>query len=567
MGVVYRARDERLQRDVALKVLPANLLQDEAARKRFRNEALTLSRFNHPNVAQIYDFDTQDSVDFLIMEYVQGLTLSTIVKNGIPEDRVRALGSEIAGVLEDAHASAVIHCDIKPANIMLTQKGQIKLLDFGLAQLLRSDGSEPTKSISSMTDGAGTLPYMAPEVLRGGGCNEKSDIYALGVTLYEMSTGRRPFENQVSSALIEAIVNGEALSPRKVRPELSGGLEQTILRCLEKDPERRFQSAGEVRDALMGKQTSGRSDAKFIGAATACVVILAVVGLGIWLHKQWNEGSKHNSPIKELAIVPAVLNSGTETSAFGNGLIQTLESRLGQLSSKHSLQIIPVSEMRARNISTVQQANQVFGANLGIELSVERAGEMMRVNYALIDASRHQQLNGDTITARADDPFALEDRVAASVVRELELELQPAEKTALTAHGTDKPAAYDYYLQGLGYLRDFSKLENVDSAIEEFNRAVQLDAQYGLAFAGLGEAYYRKYRLTQQVDLLPPARQACEHAIALLPGQAAGQLCLGIIDSGTGKLEEAASVLKAAIEIEPNDERNYRELAAVYGKL
>ena len=222
MGEVYRAHDERLERDVALKVLPAHTLADETARKRFRNEALALSKLNHPNIATIYDFDTQDGVDFLVMEYVEGTTVSEKLSNGpLPEKEATKLGRQVADALEEAHEHGVIHRDLKPGNVMVTPKGQAKVLDFGLAKLVRPvSATTVTESLTELPGVAGTFPYMAPEQLQGQQVDARTDIYALGAVRYQMATGRRPFPEAQAPQLIAAIMNES--------PQLPSGLNSRI---------------------------------------------------------------------------------------------------------------------------------------------------------------------------------------------------------------------------------------------------------------------------------------------------------------------------------------------------
>src|SRR5712692_5290277 len=248
MGVVYRAHDERLDRDVALKILPASALADEAARRRFRKEALALAKLTHSNIAHIYDFDTQDSTDFLVMECVPGQTLAQKLNAGsMPEKEVAALGGQIAAALEEAHERGVMHRDLKHGNILVTLKGQAKVLDFGLAKLLRPQGDAQATQTFTETQGvAGTLPYMAPEQLRGEALDGRTDIYALGCVLYEMATGRPAFAEESAPRLTDAILHRAPVGPRAVNARVSPQLEAIILKCLEKDPQHRYQSAKEA---------------------------------------------------------------------------------------------------------------------------------------------------------------------------------------------------------------------------------------------------------------------------------------------------------------------------------
>jgi len=270
----------------------------------------------------------------------------------------------------------------------------------------------------------------------------------------------------------------------------------------------------------------------------------------------------------QLAVLPAAVNAAdVETSAFGNGLVETLTSRLGQLSAKHALAVISATEMRTHHVTSLAEAREEFGVNLGLSLGVERAGQMMRVNYSLVDAATHRQLAGGTVTAAATDPFALEDRVADSVVETLEIHLQPSEKQGLAAHGTSQPAAYDYYLQGRGYLQDFQKLENIESAISVFQQALTLDPNYVLAYAGLGEAYWRKYQLRPEEAWARRALDACERAVQLQDRAAAGHVCLGLVYIGTGKYEQAVGQYRRSIELNPTADAAYSGLAYAYEHL
>jgi Tol biopolymer transport system component len=247
MGAVYRSYDEHLARDVAVKVLTPGALRGEAAHKRFHKEALALSRLNHPNIEIIYDFDTQDGVDYLVMEYIPGLTLKGMLTSGpLPEKEISRLGIQIAEGLAAAHEHKIVHCDLKPGNLMVSRDGRLKILDFGLAKLAPPRGEEGSTDSSVSRSGGGTLPYMAPEQLTGEPPDARTDIYAFGNVLYEMATGRLPFQENLYTALVNAVVHKLPLPPGRLRPELSSRLEEIILKCLEKDPENRYQSAKEL---------------------------------------------------------------------------------------------------------------------------------------------------------------------------------------------------------------------------------------------------------------------------------------------------------------------------------
>jgi serine/threonine protein kinase len=281
-GEVYLARDSGLNREVALKVLPAGLLADAAARKRFQKEAHTLSRLNHPNIATVFEFGGHNNVDFLALEFVEGVKLSEKIAAGaVPEQEVLALGTQIAEALEEAHEHGVIHKDLKPANIMVTPKGRVKVLDFGLAQWMPPQDLGASTESSLEIHPVGTLPYMAPEQLRSESVDPRTDIYAAGVVLYEMAGGMRPFPQSSAPQLIDAILHHIPPPPRPANAPLSFELQVMILRCLEKNPANRPQSAKELRLALEGMHAKElrreRPEAAVEGGLQEAIVLDACV--------------------------------------------------------------------------------------------------------------------------------------------------------------------------------------------------------------------------------------------------------------------------------------------------
>ena len=268
-----------------------------------------------------------------------------------------------------------------------------------------------------------------------------------------------------------------------------------------------------------------------------------------------------------MAILPASATTGTAEVAFDDGLVETLTSRLTQLTQKHPLAVIPASEVRARNITTVDAARAEFGVNLGLLIRVQHATGQERVNYSLVDARSHQELRGGTITAANSDPFALQDRVSESVAQALELQLQPQEKRALEVHGTTEPAAYDFYLQGRGYLQDYGQLEKIESAVTVFGRALEKDPAFAAAYAGLGEAYWRKYEQTHDSEWVKKASEACQQATQRDEQLAEGHTCLGLVYQGTGKYEQASQEYGKAATIEPTLDAAQSGLAGTYEKL
>ena len=324
MGVVYRAYDERLERDVALKVLPPGTLADEAAHRRFRKEALALSKLNHPNIETIHDFDSQDGVDFLVVEYIPGVTLSDKLAAGaVTEKEIASLGTQLTEGLGAAHEQGVVHRDLKPGNLRITPDGRLKILDFGLAKLLRpTDSNVATETITDAKVVAGTLPYMSPEQLRGEHVDARTDIYAMGIVLYEMATGQRPFREELAPKLIDAIFHQAPTAPHSIHTKVNPELERMILKCLEKEPEDRYQSAKEVgvdlrrlkRDTESSRTAvieqappaaRSRPALRYAGAAAALAVLVAG---GFYV--------RHSMELRRVRALVASLEPAAESGHF-----------------------------------------------------------------------------------------------------------------------------------------------------------------------------------------------------------------------------------------------------------
>ena len=586
MGVVYRAEDTALGRTVALKFLSPQIAQDPKRVQRFRDEARTASSLNHPNICTIYEVGEEDGELFIAMEFVEGCPLAEFLReNGMAVETVLRYGRQICAALEHAHEHGIVHRDLKPVNVVVTPNGETKILDFGLAKRTdpqelqrKTTGGAATETSVGLT---GTLPYMSPEQLEGKETTARSDIWSFGVMLYEMSSGKRPFAGESLYRLCTAIIQ----EPAPPLPEhVLAGLAAVIRRCLEKEPARRYQRASEVRAALEALEPTGASAAGVLARAEAprrsllwvMLTLVVVLAAGVGIGLAWRTGKRAKNPVSgaiavpervQLAILPASSAAGSEEVAFDDGLVETLTSRLTQLTEKHPLAVIPASEVRARRVTTVDAARAEFGVNLGLLISVQHAAGQARVNYSLVDAHSHQELRGGTITAATSDPFALQDRVSESVAQALELQLQPQEKRALQAHGTTEPAAYDFYLQGRGYLQDYGQLEKIESAVTVFGRALEKDPGFAAAYAGLGEAYWRKYELAHESEWVNKAAAACQQATQRDDGLAEGHACLGLVYQGTGKYEQASREYGKAAAIEPTLDAAQSGLAGAYERL
>jgi serine/threonine protein kinase/tetratricopeptide (TPR) repeat protein len=581
MGVVYRAEDTELQRTVALKFLFEQAGAEPEVHERLRREARTASCLNHPNICAIYEVGEESGELFIVMEYVEGKPLSKLIRpGGLPAETIIRYGQQIASALEHAHARGVIHRDLKPLNVIVTPEGDAKILDFGLAR--RGDPADfdkqtmETVSTQASTGLAGTMPYMAPEQFEGGGASPRTDLWSLGVVLYEMASGTRPFHGENLFRLCTAILRN---APPALPPNSPPGLSRVIYRCLEKEPGRRYQRAGEVRAALEALSPSSQIAApappttsrRALRAvlAVAAVVLLAVAGIfALRDGKLSKHGGSASVPSQVLlGVLPPASSDNTAQSAFESGLAETLSSRLGELSTRHQLAVIPMSEMREKHATTIDAARQQFGVNLVLVLSVQRAADQARVNYGLVDARSRRQVHSGTITEAATDSFALQDRVFESVAAAMELQLAPQEKQSLAAHGTAQPAAYDFYFQGRGYLQDFVKFENVENAIKVFHHALEKDPAFAAANAGLGEACWRKYQLTHDKQWADAAIENCQKASESDAALAAAHICLGQVFVGTGSYEKAIEQYRRAVELEPTSDTAHGGLAYAYEHL
>ena len=376
MGVVYRACDERLERDVAIKVLPAGALADEEARKRFRREAMALSKLNHPNVATIHDFSSEGDVDFLAMEYIPGATLADKLRSGaLPEAEVVRLGKQAAEALEAAHERGLIHRDLKPGNIMVTPKGLVKVLDFGLAKLLRPQGVlAKTLTLEGSTALTGTLPYMAPEQLDGREVDERTDIHALGAVLYELATGQRRSPQEAPSQIIKDILADAPKPPRSLNSQISEGLERIILKCLEREPADRYASAEDLISDLEHLETGdlsaliagrpGRGGRRSLWQRPLPVLgVLALglaglmFGLDIGGLRGLLTGKAKNPAVQSLAVLPLKnISQDPGQDYFADGITDSLITELGQISTLRVISSTSVSRYKKTEESLPQIA-------------------------------------------------------------------------------------------------------------------------------------------------------------------------------------------------------------------
>jgi len=500
MGIVYRARDERLSRDVALKVLPIGALTDEVARRRFRKEALALSQLNHPNIATVFDFDTQDGVDFLVMEYIGGESVDERVARGpLPERELIRLGTQAAEGLMAAHQSNIIHRDMKPSNLRITTDSRLKVLDFGLAQLVRTgEDWAVTKSTTASPSAQGTVPYMAPEQLRDEELDVRTDIYGLGAVLYEMATGQRPFPETRGPRLIDAILHQPPRPPRALNRNLSSGLEQIILKALDKSPERRYQSAKELHVDLerLNAPTSsflpqlvGRRRGRagmWVGAAAmvALLIVAAMLTGADSVISRWFARPRLDS----VAVLPLENLSGDPAQEyFADGMTDALVSELTRIRSLRVISRWSVMQYKQQRKPLPEIARELRVDALVVG-SVTRVGDRFSISVQLARAATGENLWSNRYESNLRDVLALQNQLVVTIAGELQVQLTTQESARLARKREVHPGAHDAYLLGRFHWNK-REVEGFRTALKHFERAIQIDPQYAPAHAGLADTY------------------------------------------------------------------------------
>jgi len=574
MGEVYRAHDERLERDIALKVLHPGTLIGEAARKRFRKEALALSKLNHPNIATVHDFDTQEGVDFLIMEHVAGETLSEKVDGGpLEEKEVVRLGLQLAEGLAAAHDQGIIHRDLKPGNTRLTADGRLKILDFGLAKLLHPP-AETTETTTGIMDepGAlvGTLPYMAPEQLRGAAVDERADIWSAGALLYKMATGRSAFPDTDSAKLITSILTIPPAPPRSVNQHLSSSLENIILKCLEKDPEHRYQFANELAVDLrrlllpgtdphrIADRGSGMGVRISLGAGVIVAVLLVLIlGLNVEGLRHRLFGGKTHTPIRSLVVLPlANLSGDREQEYFADGMTEAV---ITDLSKIRSLKVIsPASSMKYKSEKkTFPEISRELGVDGIVQGSVMRVGNRVRISTQLIYATSGQHLWAESYERDFQDILGLQGEVAQAIANEIRVQVTPQEQARLATAQAVNTEAYQLYLKGRFFWSKATE-EDYRASKKYFDRALEIDPNYARALSGLANYFWATDELSPQVAM-PKAKEYALRALAIDDTLSDAHTTLANVKfNADWDWRGAENQFQRAVELNPNDAEGHR---------
>jgi eukaryotic-like serine/threonine-protein kinase len=558
MGEVYKARDTRLNRDIAVKVLPEHLAKDPEALARFEREAKAVAALSHPNILVLYDVGSAGSVHYAVTELLEGETLRDRLRRGpLAWRKATELGSAIAEGLAAAHAKGIVHQDIKPGNIFLTSDGRVKILDFGLAQIRTAPApSEDTATLVQASQTVtGTIGYMSPEQVRGEKVEAASDIFSLGCVLYEVVTGRRAFEGKSVTDTMAAILKEDppavADSENASPPELA----RVIERCLAKDPARRFHSAHDLAfamEALSGSSERQRAAplqprVRWRVAAAIAVVLLILAGAGTYY---WRA---HATAIDSLAVLPFVNASGSQDADWlSDGITDSLIDSLSGLPNLKVMSRSAVFRYKGKDADP-RTAGRELGVRAVLVGRITQRGDSLSVNAELVKVDDDSQLWGDLYDRKLVDVLAVQRDIVAQIAGKLRAKLSSEQKTELARGRTENPEAYQLYLKGRYYASKFDT-ENLKKGYSYFQQAVALDPNYALAYDGL--AYY--YELVEDLhfpvdEVMPKAKAAARKALDIDDSIAESHVEMGSVDTMYDfDWAGAEREFKRAIELNPN---------------
>jgi eukaryotic-like serine/threonine-protein kinase len=607
MGVVYRARDEKLQRDVALKFLETLPTGNSAGHERALQEARAISALNHPNICTVYEVGEVEGRPYIAMEFVEGRPLSVEIPSaGLALEQVERYGLQLADALQHAHSRGLIHRDLKAANVMVTPSGRLKVLDFGISQRFEpgrmSDGTTVLdQSWDSQHTFTGTLPYIAPEILKGQEADVRSDIWSLGVLLYEMAAGQRPFRGNTAFELSAAILRERA---PEISPPLPPVLNSVIEKSLDKDPGQRYQSAGEVRAALEAASTASRTHSftaarmnppasprlfSFRNILVFCLLAALTGGILYWLNGR-NIEKKPGLPlpgaIQSIAVLPLENLSGDPSQDyFADGMTDALITQLSQIRKLRVISRTSVMQYRHTQKS-LDQIAQELNVDAIVEGSVVRAGDRVRISAKLFQTNIEGALWAGNFERNFTDVLALQSDVATAIARGIQVELSATEQSQLARSRSVVPEAYEAYLRGK-YELEKRTPDAFQDAASYFQKAIDKDGTFAAAYAGLADTYILTLTNGPIPDqtLIPKAKKAAERAlqlddrlaqahtslaairfwlleggdiepefqraIALDPSYAQGIHWYALYLAATGRREESIREIKLAREIDP----------------
>ncbi len=530
MGVVYRAKDMKLGREVALKLVPEEMASDPRRLDRLRREARTVAALNHPAIVTIFSVEEAEDIHFLTMELIEGQTLDALIpKGGLALERLFELAIPIADALATAHDRHIIHRDLKPGNVMVAHQGdRVKVLDFGLAKIgvdpaAAIDSQLPTVDMTRAGAIVGTPHYMSPEQARGAAVDHRSDVFSLGVMVFEMATGERPFRGVGSVEVLSSVLKDPAPVVTEIKPGLPRHLGRIIGRCLEKAPDDRFQTARDVYNELRGLRNETLSGA---------------------ISPAW--------PSESIAVLPfANMSPDPDQDYFCDGMAEEIINTLARI---RSLRVTPRTSSFRYKGSEID--GRAIGRQLGVthllEGSVRKAGDTLRISVQLVDVAAGCHLWSESYDRKLEDVFAIQEDIAKSTVGALEVALTRGDRQVLQKAPTTRVEAYDLYLRGRQYFYRWSRRDH-DFAREMFSRAIEIDPKFTRAYAGLADtASYIYKHFESSAALLDEADAASAKALELDPELPEAHTSRGVVLWLKGRGEEADREFEAAIGLDPS---------------